>query len=48
MSTVSSLFTGSGMYPSMFENQMKKNSVATSGNHFAAAAPGMLPLAIWV
>ena len=32
----------------MFENQMKKNSVATSGNHLAAASEGMLFLAIWL
>ena len=32
----------------MFENQMKKNSVATNGNHFAAASEGMLLRAIWL
>ena len=32
----------------MFENQMKKKSVATNGNHLAAAAAGMLFLAICV
>jgi hypothetical protein len=32
----------------MFENQMKKNSVATKGKYFAAVSEGMLPLAICV
>jgi hypothetical protein len=36
------------MYPSMLENQMKKNSVATKGKYLAAVALGMLPLAICV
>ncbi len=32
----------------MFENQMKKKSVATNGNHFAAASADMLFRAICV
>ena len=32
----------------MFENQMKKNSVAMNGNHLAAASVGMLFPAIWL
>ena len=36
MSTLCSVFVGSGRYPIMFENQMKRNSVAMKGNHFDA------------
>ena len=36
MLTVSSVLVGSGRKPIMFENQMKKKSVARNGNHFAA------------
>ena len=32
----------------MFENQMKKKSVATKGKYFAAVPLGMLPLEICV
>ena len=32
----------------MFENQMKKNRVATNGNHLAAASWVMLFRVIWV
>ena len=39
MSTLCSVFVGSGRYPSMFENQMKRNSVARNGNHLRTIAP---------
>ncbi len=38
-----SLLVGSGMYPSMFENQMKRNSVPMKVNHFTAMRWFMFP-----
>ena len=38
-----SVLVGSGTKPMMFENQMKKNSVATKGNHLVAICVSMLP-----
>ena len=43
MSTLCSVFVGSGRYPSMFENQMKRKTVARNGNHLRTIAPVRLP-----
>ena len=44
MSTVCSVLIGSGRKPIMFENQMKKKSVARKGNHcWPAVSSWMLP-----
>ena len=48
MLTFSWVLTGSGRKPIRFENQMKKKSVATNGNHLAAYSPDMFPDAMFV
>ena len=39
MSTLCSVFVGSGRYPSMFENQMNRKTVARNGNQRRTIAP---------
>ena len=39
----SSLFVGSGRYPTRLQNQMNRNSVPMNGNHLAAIESGMFP-----